>query len=166
MVLIVMGVAGAGKSTLAAALAHHLNCRCEDADRFHSPENIAKMLRGEGLTDADRAPWLDALNAAIREWDARGDSVVLACSALKRDYRQRLGVGIPSQHLRFAYLAITPELAAARLRQRTGHYASDSLVASQFAALEPPDATEAITLNAAESLPDLLRDILAALSVS
>ena len=166
MIIVLMGVAGAGKTTVGEALAARLGCGFADADRFHSPENVAKMRRGEGLTDADRTPWLGALNAAIRERQAKGETVVLACSSLKRTYRERLASGVPADELRFVYLAVDPQLAGERLRRRTGHFASESLVASQFEALELPTEAEAVLVDASLPVQEIVARIVAALPKS
>lgn len=164
MVLIVMGVAGAGKTTVGRALAEKLSCHFFDADDFHSPENKARMRAGIPLTDADRAPWLAALNLAILEWQAANTCTVLACSALKRSYRAILTRGVAKQDLRFIFLNISPEVAAERLRSRLGHYASEALMPSQFEALEPPDASEALIVDASQPIPELVSQITTALN--
>jgi MFS transporter, ACS family, tartrate transporter len=135
MILVVMGVAGSGKSTIAERLAQHLGWVFLDADRFHSPANKEKMHRGIPLTDADRFPWLEAIRAELIASDAKGDSMVLACSALKEEYRRRLSLGL---HPRFVYLKGSYALIDARLRERSGHFAGESILADQFRALEEP----------------------------
>lgn len=142
-VLLIMGVAGSGKTTVGRALAHSLGWRFTDADDFHPPANIAKMSAGNALTDSDRAPWLTALRTHI---DAT-DDLVLACSALKASYRARL---IPNpDRVKLIYLRGTREQIAARLATRTGHYASLALLDSQFATLEEP--SDALVLDIADS---------------
>src|SRR5690606_28281918 len=106
----------------------------------HPPANVAKMRAGVPLTDADRAPWLATLNQVIRTHQQRGEAVVLACSALKRAYRERVAEGVDDLHI--VHLAVTPEVAAERLLDRTGHFMPPELLASQFATLEPPVADE------------------------
>jgi MFS transporter, ACS family, tartrate transporter len=135
MILVVMGVAGSGKSTIAERLAQSLGWVFLDADRFHSPTNKEKMHRGIPLTDADRIPWLDTIRAELLANDANGDSVVLACSALKEEYRKRLSRGLKP---RFVYLKGSYELIDARLRGRSGHFAGESILADQFKSLEEP----------------------------
>jgi len=131
-----MGVAGCGKSTVGALLAARLGAEFLDADDFHQPENVAKMAADMPLSDEDRAPWLERLNAELR----RRRHVVLACSALKASYRGKLGEGVAC---RFVHLRGTPELIGARLAARRHRYMPASLLESQFAALEPPaDAVE------------------------
>ena len=122
MVVVVMGVTGAGKTTVGRLLARELGCDCLDADDYHPAANVAKMRAGEPLTDDDRAPWLARL--------------VLACSALKASYRDRLVAGLPGS--RIVYLRGTKALIAARLEARRGHYMNPALLDSQFAALEEP----------------------------
>jgi gluconokinase len=135
MVIVVMGVAGSGKTTVGQLLAEQLGWPFFDADDFHPSENVEKMRHGIGLTDADREPWLDALAARIRALVAAGESAVLACSALKEAYRDRLAV---DPAVRFVHLTGAPELLRKRLEDRKGHYAHADLLASQLAALEPP----------------------------
>ena len=127
-----MGVAGSGKSTLAVALARQLGRPCLEGDEFHGDANRAKMARGEPLTDADRASWL----AALCEQLQRHPGALLACSALKRSYREQLRAASPG--LRFAFLDITPGEARQRVNERGGHFFVASLMDSQFDALEPP----------------------------
>lgn len=154
-VLIVMGVSGAGKTTLGKALANQLNLPFFDADDFHPPENISKMVRSEPLTDADRAPWLDKLQALIRE-QHRGQGAVLACSALRHDYREQLKAG--GQEVRFVYLQGAPDLVRRRLSERSGHFMKPSLLDTQFAALEEPE--DAIVVDVAWPTPEQVRRVL------
>jgi gluconokinase len=139
-----MGVSGCGKSTVGALLADALGWAFEDGDAFHPPANVEKMRAGTPLTDDDRWPWLDALAARIARARDEGAGVVLACSALKRAYRDRLRAGDTA--LRFLHLTGDPALIMARQAARTGHYMPASLLASQFATLEPPD-TEADVID-------------------
>ena len=134
MILIVMGVVGSGKTTVGRLLAAKLGCDFADADDFHPPENIHKISHGIALTDADRAPWLAALRSAIERWEAQNKSVVLACSALKHEYREQLRAGA----VKFVYLKGDYQLILERLHGRRGHFASDSILQSQFADLEEP----------------------------
>src|SRR5271165_4947074 len=133
-----MGVAGSGKTTVGELLARELGWQFADADDFHPPENKDKISRGIALTDADRAPWLAAMRSAIVQWNAAGENVVLACSALKRSYRDELRVG----PVRFVYLKGDPALLLQRLRARHGHFADEKILASQLATLEEPGADE------------------------
>jgi gluconokinase len=140
MVVIVMGVSGSGKSTVGAALAAALGVEFVDGDALHPPANIAAMTAGRPLTDADRWPWLDAIGARIDRWRAAGHGGVLACSALRRVYRDRLAAGRPE--VVFAYLDVPAGLLAARLAARRGHFLPASLLDSQLSTLEPPEPDE------------------------
>ncbi|MGC2110034.1 MAG: gluconokinase [Candidatus Korobacteraceae bacterium] len=135
MILVIMGVAGIGKTTVGQALAHDLHWRFVDADTYHSAANVAKMHAGIPLTDADREPWLASLHEAIVGWLARDENVVLACSALKASYRSDLVV---SPEVKLVYLRGELELVASRLAARQGHYMNPDLLQSQFDALEEP----------------------------
>lgn len=143
-VYVVMGVSGSGKSTVGKLIAEKLGAQFAEGDSFHPPENVEKMRHGHPLDDNDRAPWLAAMAAAIRDWNARGETVVLSCSALKRRYRDVLRTG---GDVRFIHFAGDKALIAKRLANRKGHYMPASLLDSQFAALEPPGADEAITVG-------------------
>ena len=145
MVVIVMGVSGVGKTTIGVALAAALGWRFLDADDFHPASNIQKMSAGVPLTDADRAPWLERLRGLISDALARGEDVVLACSALRKAYRERLTVDAARQ--RWVYLHLSPELLQQRLGQRKGHYMPVSLLSSQLGTLELP--VGALTVDAA-----------------
>jgi carbohydrate kinase (thermoresistant glucokinase family) len=134
--VVVMGVSGGGKSTLGRALAKRLGAVFVDADDLHPLANIEQMKAGQPLTDEMRWPWLDACGAEMR----RNDKIVLACSALKRSYRDRLRACVPD--LRIVYPQLTREIVEARLAAREGHFMPPSLLASQFATLEPPTADE------------------------
>jgi gluconokinase len=142
--IVVMGVSGAGKSTVGALLAERLGWPFEDGDAFHPPANVEKMRAGTPLTDEDRGPWLRAIVARIAAARGHGAGVVIACSALKRAYRDVLRDGQPD--VRFLHLTGEPALIMARQAARQGHYMPASLVASQFATLEPPD-TEADVID-------------------
>ena len=146
-VIVVMGVAGVGKTTVGTALGRALGWRFHDADDFHSAANIAKMHRGEPLTDADRTPWLAALRALVAEALARGDHVVLACSALRQRYRDALVPGdAPAGAVRFVWLDAPAAVIADRLAHRGAHFAPPSLLPSQLQTLEPP--TDAVLADA------------------
>lgn len=132
--LVIMGVAGCGKSSLGAAVARAEHLPLVEGDDFHSPDSVEKMRQGVPLTDADRAGWLAALAAQLQ---AHPKGLVLTCSALRRAYRDRLRAAAPG--LRFAYLELSPEQAQARVTARAAtHFFSTQLVDSQFATLEPP----------------------------
>ncbi len=143
MIVVIMGVSGAGKTTIGSALARDLGWRFLDADDYHSPQNVAKMAAGQALGDADREPWLEKLNLELRQSDARGENVVLACSALKENYRRRLSAGI--EPMQYVYLKGDLDLIRSRLGERSHRYMPSSLLESQFTALEPPQ--EAITID-------------------
>ena len=135
--IIVMGVAGSGKTTVGRALADRLGWRFCDADDLHSAENIRRIRRNLPLRDRDREPWLQRVRATIEQAQTDGAGLVVACSALKERYRQILSSGIPG--VRFVYLAADAELLRDRLRRRQGHFAGPALLDSQLADLEPPD---------------------------
>jgi gluconokinase len=143
LVLIVMGVVGSGKTTVGRHLAERLRWAFADADDFHPASNVEKIRLGIPLDDQDRAPWLSALHAAIEQWNADGQNVVLACSALKERYRQELRAGT----VKFVYLNGSRELILNRLRSRHGHFASESILASQFADLEEPEDAITVTID-------------------
>jgi gluconokinase len=154
VIVIIMGTTGAGKTTIGTMLAAQLNCQFADADTFHPPANIEKMSHGIPLTDADRAPWLEAMRKAILEWIAAGKSVVLACSALKRAYRDELR---PSPEVKIVYLKGNYALFAERIRHRHGHFAGEQILAGQFADLEEPD--DAITIDASKTPDEIVAEI-------
>ncbi len=135
MIVIVMGVSGSGKTTIGTMLAVALGYIFLEGDSLHPIANIEQMARGEPLTDAERAPWLAAIRARMLEAAERGQSLVVACSALRESYRRYLAEGLP---VRWVYLAGPEELVRQRLRERTGHFAKPELLASQMDTLEPP----------------------------
>lgn len=139
-VLLVMGVAGAGKTTVGRLLAEALEARFVEGDELHPERNVAKMRRGEPLDDEDRAPWLDALAAELEASARRGEAVVLACSALRRRYRDRLRLAAPA--LAVLHLEADAELLRGRLGARSGHFFGPSLLDSQLSTLEPPGEDE------------------------
>jgi len=140
IILIVMGVSGSGKTTVAALLAGRLNWRFQEGDALHSPANVDKMHRAIPLTDADRLPWLDSIAALIDRWNAEGVSGIITCSALKRAYRERIRAGRPDVEL--VYLRGARELVSARITQRMGHFMPPSLLPSQLETLEEPGPDE------------------------
>jgi gluconokinase len=145
MIVIVMGVVGAGKTTVGQTLAEQLGWEFADADDFHPVSNIEKIQQGIGLSDADREPWLDRMRAAIFQWIADRRNVVLACSALKETYRQKLQVG---PEVRFVYLKGNADLIAERLRSRHGHFAGEQILGSQLADLEEPAGALTVEISA------------------
>jgi gluconokinase len=142
MIVVVMGVTGSGKTTAGMLLAKRLGWEFADADDFHSAANKDKMHRGIPLTDADRWPWLDAIHENLAQVAAGKQNLVLACSALKRSYRERLSGGL---QLQFVYLRGSYELIRQRLIERKGHFADEHILAGQFADLEEP--TDAIVVD-------------------
>jgi gluconokinase len=154
MIVIVMGVTGAGKTTVGQLLAGQLGWEFADADDFHPAENVEKMRRGIALGDDDRRPWLESLHAAITGWIAAGKNVVLACSALKRVYRQQLEAG---PLVRFVYLKGSSELIGMRLRARHGHFAGGQILAGQFADLEEP--VGAVTVEISSTPQQIVAEI-------
>ncbi len=161
MVIVLMGVSGSGKTTVGRRLAEALDAEFAEGDSYHPPANVEKMRSGIPLDDADREPWLERLSAEIDRWLERSQSVVLACSALKRSYRDILGAGRPE--VRFVYLRGSEPLIHDRLAHRRGHYMPASLLASQFAALEEPE--DAITVDVDRDPDEIVASILAALGV-
>ena len=160
MVIVLMGVAGSGKTTVGRALAAQLGWTFRDADEFHPPENVEKMSHGIPLTDNDRRPWLAAIRAYVDETLARGASAVVTCSALKERYR-RIIVPDPAQ-VKLVYLAGGFALIAERLRARTGHFMRPEMLSSQFADLEPP--RDALTVDIAQSIEDIVAQIRSAVA--
>jgi len=143
-VLILMGVSGSGKSTVGARLAERLNREFAEGDGFHPAANVKKMASGHPLNDEDREPWLEAISAWLDAELASGRKAVLACSALKRSYRDRLR----RPGVRFVYLRVPEAELQHRVTRRTGHYMPPSLLGSQLADLEPPqDDEHAITVD-------------------
>jgi len=145
--VVVMGVAGVGKTSVGQALADALDWRFEDGDDYHPAANRAKMAAGTPLTDDDRWPWLARLRALLDERIASGEGLVLACSALRRAYRERLGEGDP--RLAFLFLDGERDVIAARLAERSGHYMPAALLDSQLATLERPEGAVRIAVDAA-----------------
>ena len=157
--LVVMGVSGAGKSTVGEALAARLGWRYEDGDAFHPQSNVAKMHAGHPLTDEDRWPWLRAIADEIDRVCASGSHVVIACSALRRAYRDVLSHG--RKDVRLVYLDGTEPLIGDRLNHRKGHFMPPGLLASQFATLEPPDADEhAVRVSIDAPVETIVDDVL------
>lgn len=155
MIVVVMGVSGCGKTTIGELLASRLAYPFLDADEFHPPENVAKMAAGTPLSDADRWPWLEALNAKL----IANQSAVLACSALKESYRNVLSKGLTD--CRFVHLRGSIELIRARMKERRHRYMPASLLESQFATLEPP--ADAIEVDIGLSAPECVAAIKARL---
>jgi gluconokinase len=162
--VVVMGVSGSGKTTVAEGIAQHLHWRFQEGDNLHPPANVEKMSRGEPLTDEDRWPWLDA----IGDWlDARvraGEDAVLTCSALRRIYRDRLRSGRPG--VRFCHVVVSADTLRQRLSHRRGHYMPASLLPSQLATLdELGDDEPGVTVSAEGDPADVLAEALRALGL-
>lgn len=157
--IVVMGVAGCGKTVVGEALAKSLCAVFIEGDRLHPPENVARMARGEPLTDALREGWLDAIGERIAASIADGQRAVAACSALKRSYRDRLRRFCPG--IVFLYLKIDRETAWRRVAARKGHFMPAILVDSQFATLEEPGRDEqAVTVDATRTVAGIARQAL------
>ena len=150
--IIVMGVAGCGKTTIGRLLAEELSLPFADGDDYHPDSNIKKMSEGTPLDDDDRWPWLDKLNAVLK---GAGTSMVISCSALREVYRQRIGAGL---HVTFIYLKISEKTVLERVRSRQ-HFFPESLVRTQFEVLEEPVGDSVIVANAEQAVPELLGDI-------
>lgn len=161
MIVLLMGVAGSGKTTVGRLLAQELGWSFADADDFHSAAAIAKMSAGQALTDADRAPWLERLRAYIDGCLARGENAVLACSALKQRYRDALTGG--RSEVRIVHLHGSPALIQHRLAQRQGHFMRAHMAASQFATLELP--AKAIEVDVTPPPAEIVAQIRRALRV-
>lgn len=158
MIIIVTGVLGAGKTTVGSVLARELGFEFHDADSFHSAANIEKMRRGIPLTDSDRAPWLESIRQAMQQWSAQGKNSVLACSALKKAYRERLLI---NSGVKLICIKADYELIQARLQNRHGHFAGQQLVASQFADLEEPQG--AIVVDGSRPPGEIVQELQAGL---
>ncbi len=161
MIVIVMGVTGSGKSTIGAMLAHQVGWVFLEADDFHSPANKEKMRRGIHLMDADRFPWLEAIHAEMQRHAVAGESVVVACSALKEEYRRVLTANLDAK---LVYLKGSRSFIAERLGQRTGHFAGEAILDDQFAVLEEP--RDAIVAEISTSPAQIVEDILGCLRLT
>ena len=161
-VLIFMGVAGSGKTTVAKLFAKKTGAVFYEGDDFHPPENIAKMSAGIPLTDADRAVWLTALQKIISQSLASNTFTALTCSALKAKYREQLQAGDPC--VQFVHLAGSREVIEARLKRRSGHFMPPSLLDSQFAILEPP--ADALTFDCEQPPEKIVADIIQVLGIA
>ena len=157
--IVVMGVAGSGKTAVGEAIAKALAAAYIEGDRLHPPENVARMARGEPLTDELRAGWLDAIGESIAATVAGGQKAVAACSALKRSYRDRLRRFCPN--VVFLYLKIDRTIAWQRVAGRKGHFMPASLVDSQFATLEEPAADErTVTVDGTLPVAEIVKALL------
>jgi len=155
-IAVMMGVSGSGKTTIATGVAQRLGWQVLEGDKLHPPANIAKMSAGTPLTDEDRWPWLSAIAAAIDDWRARGVSGVVACSALKRAYRDIL-IG-PRTDVVLVYLQGSHDLIATRMAARHGHFMPPGLLDSQFATLEEPGEAEHPIVASIAPAPDAIAE--------
>jgi gluconokinase len=161
MIIIVMGVSGSGKTTIGKLLADLLQWEFSDADAFHSPENVEKMRCGIPLSEADRIPWLQDLQTAIKHWLQENKNVVLACSALKDSYRQFLV--LDCERIKLVYLKGSYELIQKRLQERSNHYMSEKLLNSQFNTLEEP--LNILSMDVAQPPQIIVQNIRTALEI-
>lgn len=162
VIVIVMGVSGAGKTTIGAMLAARIGAEFIDADDIHPPSNIEKMRRGIPLDDSDRYPWLEVLAERIVQAHSEQHSLVLACSALKQIYRDLLSGGASNVH--FIHLTASRDLIGTRLQSRSGHFMPASLIDDQFAALEPPN--DALSLQASDATGRIVETIIKWLAIA
>jgi gluconokinase len=163
VVVVLMGVSGSGKTTVGQLLASELGWQFADGDDYHSAANIEKMRNGVPLTDTERAPWLAALRELIAGWVEEKKNAVLACSALKRKYREILQVG---PEVQIVYIKGTPQLLQQRLRERVGHYMKEWMLDSQLETLEEPEAGEALILDADCSPSEIVTEVQARLRLA
>jgi gluconokinase len=160
MIIVIMGVAGSGKSTVGQLLANELHCAFLDGDSLHPPGNIAKMTNGIPLTDSDRTPWLAAIHMRIEESFQRAEDLVVACSALKQQYRDTLDCGVANT---WVYLKGSYEVIRERLQHREHHFMTAQMLTSQFADLEEPANAIVIDVDVEPSVA--VRQIVSALPV-
>ena len=163
MVVIVMGVTGAGKSTIGRMLGAALGWEFRDGDDLHSEKSKRKMHRGEALTDLDRAPWILAVHEVVQAMVLSGVNAVVACSALKRKYREQIVGELDGALIKFVYLKGSRRLIAERLAGRSGHFMNPQLLESQFDTLEEPNDRDAIVVNVAAAAEAVMEDIRAQL---
>lgn len=163
-VLVVMGVSGSGKTSIAEGLRERLGWVFQEGDELHSKENVAKMAAGTPLTDEDRFPWLDRCAEWLRARIAVGEGGLLTCSALRRLYRERLGEGTPG--LLFLYIKVPEEVLRERMARRKGHYMPPSLLPSQLRTLEEPtDDEPVLTIPVERTIDETVADVIAALKI-
>ncbi|HXT18209.1 MAG TPA: gluconokinase [Gemmatimonadaceae bacterium] len=156
-VVVVMGVSGAGKTAVGQALADATGWRFVEGDAYHPASNIEKMSHGIGLTDEDRRPWLAALRDVVEQVVREDDHAILACSALKHDYRETLRVPNAGRAVRFVFLDVPPEVLAQRLAERKHHFAPPELLHSQLATLEKP--RDALRVDGARPIPEIVEQV-------
>jgi gluconokinase len=157
-VLVIMGVSGCGKTEVGRAVAQQWGADFQDADDWHTAEAVAKMAAGHALTDEDRGPWLERLRQKVIAATPAQGKTVLACSALRRRYRETLRNG--QDGVQFIFLEGTLDLIASRMAARKGHFMPTTLLDSQFAALEAPGSDEAITISIDQPLEGVVADVL------
>jgi gluconokinase len=162
VLIVIMGVSGVGKTTVGRLVADTLRLPFQDADALHSEANRAKMAAGIPLTEEDRDPWLRAVAEQMATWAQQGGAVV-ACSALRRDHRERLGAASPGNVV-FVFLDAPVDAICERLAERAGHYMPPSLLDSQLATLQPPEPDEAIRVDASGTPAETARAVVAALA--
>jgi gluconokinase len=163
--IIVMGVSGAGKTSIAELLASRLDCRFVEGDRLHPEANVKKMAEGTPLTDEDRWPWLDLIGEELQAARAKGEDIIVTCSALKKIYREKLR-SAGGEPLYFIFLKGSPELLASRMGERKGHFMPFSLLQSQLATLESPEGEPAVvTVDIDATVPEIVDDAIARLEV-
>jgi gluconokinase len=163
MVILLMGVSGSGKTTVGRLLASQLGWEFADGDDYHPAANIEKMRSGIPLTDAERAPWIETLQALIAGWVSAQRNAILACSALKRTYREILRFG---QDVKVVYLKGTPQLLQQRLHARVGHFMTERMIQSQLATLEEPQDEDAIVVDIDQSPVGIVAEIRARLGLT
>lgn len=164
MILIVMGVSGSGKSTVAQVLASLTGWQFAEGDAYHSETNRAKMSSGVALNDEDRLPWLWSLHGVLMRWRETGQSGILTCSALRQQYREILCEGIPAEEYRLVMLEGSREVLARRLSKRSGHFMNPALLASQIATLELPQ--DALCISVEQTPEQMARKILDEIGVT
>jgi gluconokinase len=158
MIIIIMGVCGSGKSTVAQILSQKLGIDFIEGDTFHSEENVKKMANDEPLTEDDRIPWLKSIRSAIDEYQEKGDGAIVTCSALSRNSRRILGV--ENAGVQLVYLHARESILAQRMTLRENHFMPASLLSSQLESLEEPDKNEALPVNVEQAIKQVIEEII------